>query len=144
MCVQKSCKLYGHIYREYVRPKKLQLYGYISGALFASKKAAKSMEILVGYMCVQKSCKIHEHILAGHMCVQKRANPWTWQLKTFASKKAAKSFYLSNLDVSIWDTECWVVTADSILTLNCLCQQPTQRSVSPILTSKFDEKHLIL
>ena len=44
----------------------------------------------------------------------------------------------SNSDVRIWDTERWVGASDSIIFLHCLCQQPTQRSVSPILTSEFD------
>ena len=54
----------------------------------------------------------------------------------FSCEMIYKIFFLlkSNLDVSIGDTERWVSTS-----LLYLCQQPTQRSVSPILTSKFDK-----
>ena len=44
----------------------------------------------------------------------------------------------SNSDISIWDTERWVGASDSIFSLHYLCQQPSQRSVSSILMSKFD------
>ena len=62
---------------------------------------------------------------------------WRTSLKwILLLNKAYVIKWLSNSDISIWDTERWVGAIDDIL--HCLYQQPTQRSVSPILSSKFD------